>query len=113
MTVRDQVSTILGTINMNFKTLEAHECADFALVLSSLLSSILEHEANAEGLCNVYKINLMEQTADLTDAKATSMMKSSPEWMEWQKVKALRIGVLETIRSLKSRVKLKTEEQQL
>ena len=112
MTIREQISQILATINTNFKTMETHECSELALVLSSLLSTVIEKEAEAEGKCNMYKIEIMETNEGITDAKATTLMKASTDWIEWQKLKALRVGVQEVIRSLKNRVKLKLEEQQ-
>lgn len=113
--VRDQVSLVLGTINARYKELTAREAAEFSLVLASLLASTLEREAECEGLCNLYKVSLLTPadgaTKPISVAEADTRMRASDEWREWQKVKAMRIGIESTIMSLKKLVAARVEEQ--
>jgi len=112
MTVREQVSTILATINANFKQLAPHECAEYANVLASLLSTILEKEAEAEGLCNMYKVTLLDDPDnDYSVAETDTRMKATKEYQEYRKVRAMRIGVEETIKTLKKRIEAVTFEE--
>lgn len=110
MTIRDQVSEALTTINQNHKSLRAVEATEWAMVLASLLSRIMEEEANAEGVCNMYLVTLMEDGT--TAAKANAKLKATNEWIEWQHIKATRVGVVETIRVLKRRVEAVVHEEE-
>lgn len=108
--VREQVSEALAAINLNHKSLRAVESTEYAMVLASLLSRVLEEEADAEGICAMYKVTLMEEGQ--SNAQATEKMKATQEWKSWQGIKAMRIGVTETIKVLKKRVEAVTHEEQ-
>lgn len=110
-TLRDLIHDELNDIHRNFGTMDADSCALAAARLSSLLSSILEKEADLEVECARMKVAEMSHE-DMTVAKANTIVQSSPPYLEYLKVKAIRKGVEETIRSLRTRVKVKINEYQ-
>jgi len=110
--IREQVSTILGIINVRFKELNGGECAEFANALASILPNLLDKEAELEGVANMYKVMLMQdEEKPKSGVEAEAMMKGSQEWLDWRKVRALRVGTEETIRTLKRRIDIKLHEE--
>jgi len=110
-TIRDQISEVLSKINFGFKTLTKEECAEYANVLASLLSTVLEKEAEMEGIANMYKVTLIQSDEAKSVGEADAMMRASKEWLDFRKTRALRIGMEETIRTLKRRIDVLLDNQ--
>lgn len=111
--VRTQVSEVLGTINSQFKNLDANACSEYANLLASLLPNILDKEAETEGICAMYQVALLDDPDKKYSVAETKLrLMATPEFIEFRKVRALRIGVESTIQTLKKRIAVKISEEQ-
>ncbi len=104
MTITEQIKEILSSINSQFGKLDGHQCSEFANALAALLYPLRTYEAEGEGECNKFMLNLMEEGD--SKAKAEVKMKSDEVYQKYWNIRAMREGSEETIRTLKARIKV-------
>ena len=93
----------LNAIRAQVKSIDPNTALEYATELSVLLSSILEHEAEARQ--QAFQVLLMAlEVKGVSHAKAESLMHASDEYKKYKQATALYIGCLETIRSLRKKV---------
>lgn len=71
--------------------------------LSSMVSQVLDHVADLRQYAYSVKIVAIED--DMTLGKAEAHMKASPAYADYKKAEGLYVGMIETIRSLRSKVR--------
>ncbi len=108
MDITQQVEDILKTINSKFGDLNGSDCSKVLIQLSVLLYNILMEEAESEGMCNTLMVEGMK-TGD-SKAAAEVKMKSGGTYQTYCEIKALRIGMEETIRTLKVRIRVLSDQ---
>lgn len=92
------------------KNLNAGEAAGIAQELSALLGNLGDHVAELEWQANGVMQIALESDKDMPVARAELAMKTSKEYLEYKKAKALQLAVEQTIISLRRKVSSEEKE---
>ena len=108
MTIREMVNERLNFVRDNIRDMDPTTAADVSTDLSLILGQVGDHEAGMRQ--NAYKVLILALEGETSHAKAESLMFASDEYKEYKRVQALKEAVLETIRSLRNKVRSMEKE---
>lgn len=108
-TVREEVKRILGLIR-DARELTGALATEYLYQLSAWLGNIGEEIVQREQEYSAYKLSLMEEKGEWSMARVEAFARAHGSYRNLQEAKLLREAVVETIRSLKYRVRTLEDE---
>ncbi len=112
MTIRENIKQILAKIDAS-QDLQRMEASDYLVKLSSLLGSLGEWLVVYEKNYIQQKINLMDEHPKMAMSKIEVLAQNCEEYTTLREAKQMEKAIMEVIRSLKYRIKVLNNEQEV